>query len=364
MEPTTTSSFVDTVATTTDTTTIDANISDETISDEAKSLHELAITGSWKTILEKVSTARSLSLLRYPHEHLVYLAFNAVALSKLRRYSEALDDIESSLEDLNSSCYRYESYPHVYPNKCGSMIPFSLRWLHALLPSFLNRRSESVDRLYLLLNFVRSRIDEGFNREVWIRRESFVVSTIISQHSSQKEFVVCFDLINEMLRKDVDNLILLSKLGYVQLQFGDLDGAKSSFQRVEDVAKKNGDEGLSVEVLNLMGRNKALIFMVAKDYVSAIRQYDECIERDESDVVSINNKALCLMYLRDLSDSIKVLENSLERVPTVALNETLVVNLCSMYELAYVNHTDIKKTLSNWIARLAPDDFDPSCTRI
>ena len=70
------------------------------------------------------------------------------------------------------------------------------------------------------------------------------------------------------------------------------------------------------------------------------------------------------MYLMDLDDGIKVLENALESVPNAALNETLVVNLCNMYELAYVNHTDTKKTLSNWIARVAPDDFDSSCTRV
>lgn len=341
----------------------DAIFADEIISEETKSLHELAVRGSWRAVLEKVATARSFSHLRYPHEHLVYLAFNAIALSKLRRYAEALEDIESSLEDLDSLSYRYESYPNVYPNKTGSMIPFSVRWLHALLPSFLNRRSDSIDRLYVLLSFVRSRANGGFNLEIWRRRENFVLSTIVSQHSNQKEFGVCFDLIKEMLSKDADNLVLISKLGYVQLQFGDLEGAKSSFQRVEEILSKS-EKSMNVEFQNLIGRNKALIYMVAKDYVSAVRVYDECIERDESDVVAINNKALCLMYLRDLSDSIKVLENSLERVPTVALNETLVVNLCSMYELAYVNHTDIKKTLSSWISRLAPDDFDPSCTRI
>ncbi|XP_021751843.1 trafficking protein particle complex subunit 12-like [Chenopodium quinoa] len=341
----------------------DTKTSDNLITDEINSLHELALRGSWNTILEKVSAARSFSQLRYPHEHLVYLAFNAVALSKLRRYSDALDDIESSLENLDNSSYRYESYPNVYPNRTGSMIPFSLRWLQALLPSFLGRRPDSLDRLYLLLQFVRARIDEGCNGEVWRRRESFVLSTIISHHSNQKEFGVCFSLVKEMLKKDMGNLSLISKLGYVQLQFGDLEGAKLSFQKVEGLMKEK-EENLSVEVRNLVGRNKALIYMVGKDYVSAVREYDECIERDGSDVVAINNKALCLMYLRDLSDSIKVLENSLERVPTVALNETLIVNLCSMYELAYVNHTDIKKTLSNWIARLAPDDFDPSCTRI
>ncbi|KAF3528733.1 hypothetical protein DY000_02036235 [Brassica cretica] len=52
---------------------------------------------------------------------------------------------------------------------------------------------------------------------------------------------------------------------------------------------------------NLVGRNKALVHVVGKDYAAAVREYEECIERDSSDVVAVNNKALCLMYLRDLS---------------------------------------------------------------
>lgn len=326
------------------------------ISQEVASLQDLALRGSWRTIIDKVSRARSLSLLSYPHEHLVFLTFNAIALTKLRRFSEALNDIETSIDNLDNPSLRYESYPHLYPNRRGSMVPFSLRWLHALLPFFL-RSADSLDRLYLLLHFVRSQIGD-----VWRRREKLVMGTLVSLHSSQKEFGVCLSLIRDMLSRDVMEPSLLSKLGYVQLQFGDLEGAKSSFDRAEKVITEKSLS--SVENQNLVGRNKALIYMVAKDYVSAVREYDECIERDASDVVAINNKALCLMYLRDLSDSIKVLENSLERVPTVAINETLVVNLCSMYELAFVNHSDLKKTLSNWIARVAPDDFDPSCTRI
>lgn len=249
------------------------------------------------------------------------------------------------------------------------MVPFSLRWLHALLPSFL-RTPDALDRLYLLLNFVRSRIDDEIDDDssarvrvrVWKRREELVIGTIVSTHSNQKEFSVCLSLLRYLIKRDRDNPSLISKLGYVQLQYGDLEGARVSFNLVDKLITEKRES--SVEDLNLVGRNKALIYMVGKDYVSAIREYDNCIERDASDAVAINNKALCLMYLRDLTDSIKVLENSLERVPTAALNETLIVNLCSMYELAFVNHFDLKKTLSNWIARIAPDDFDASCTRI
>ena len=102
---------------------------------------------------------------------------------------------------------------------------------------------------------------------------------------------------------------------------------------------------MGVEMKNLVNRNKALMFIVWKDYVSAVREYQECIDRDATDVVAINNKGLCLMYLRDLADGIKVLEKALESVPTAALNETFVVNLYSMYELAYDNQRILRRRL-------------------
>ncbi|KAK7305980.1 hypothetical protein VNO77_43894 [Canavalia gladiata] len=334
---------------------------------DMSSLQDLANRGAWRSIIDKVSRARALSLLQKPHDHLTYLAFNALAFTKLRRFNEASAELDS-LEDLDSSHYRYETYPKIYPNRVGSMVPFSLRWLHALIPIKLGQRQQGMDRFYHLLDFVREKIKDkeennlSVSLGMWRKREVFVVNCIIGHHLSQKEFGVCLSLMNDLLSRDSSDLLLISQLGYVQLQIGDLEGAKVSFSKVEGEGKNNGSLS-EVEFKNLVNRNKALVYLVGKDYVSAVREYEECIERDHSDIVAVNNKALCLMYLRDLSDSIKVLENALERVPTVALNETLVVNLCSMYELAYVNHSDIKRTLSSWIARVAPDDFDASCTR-
>ncbi|XP_062098711.1 uncharacterized protein LOC133804574 [Humulus lupulus] len=343
------------------------------LSHELASLQDLALRGSWRSVLDKVGRARTLSLLQKPHDHLTYLSFNVLALMKLRRFSEASTELDT-VEDLDGSQYRYETYPNVYPNRSGSMVPFSLRWLHAIVPAKLGRRQDGLDRLYVLLDFVRTKVSEKENAEglnvsvrAWKKREFFVTNSIIGLHLSSKEFSVCLRLIKDLLKRDGSDPILFSKLGYIQMQIGDLEGAKNMFNQVEGLMKESEKSNGSlseIQFKSLVNRNKALVYLVGKDYVSAVREYDECIERDHSDVVAVNNKALCLMYLRDLSDSIKVLENALERVPTVALNETLVVNLCSMYELAYVNHSDIKRTLSNWIARVAPDDFDSSCTRI
>ncbi|KAL7607629.1 uncharacterized protein LOC111908995 [Lactuca sativa] len=334
---------------------------------ELSSLQDLACRGSWKTILDKVARARTQSLLSKPHEHLIYLSYNTIALTKLRRFSDAVTELDSLENGIDNVIYTYENYPHHYPNRYGSMAPFSLRWLYAELPSRVGNRQETLDRFYILLHFVREKTkttkdSSGKSDDIWKKREGLVINSIISHHLSHKEFVVCLDLIKDLIKRDSNSTaraVLISKLGYIQMQLGDLEGAKGSFGIVEGISTEE-----TVEMKNLVNRNKALMFMVGKDYVSAVREYQECIDRDDSDVVAINNKALCLMYLRDLSDSIKVLESALERVPTAALNETFVVNLCSMYELAYVNHTDIKKTLSNWIARVAPDDFDSSSTRV
>lgn len=325
------------------------------------SLLDLAARGQWRSVTDKISLARTTSLLSKPHDHLVYLAFNALALHKLRRFSDASVEIESlspatdSPDDpFHHPRFQYQSYPEIYPTLRGSMLPFSVRLLYADLPQRIGNRPESLDRLYSLLSFTRSRSGSG---DAWPRRVSFVLASLACNHFIHREFDVSLSLIRELLAANPSDPVLLSRLGYIQLQIGDIEGAKDSFALVERM-KLSGSE-----FENLVGRNRALGFVVAKDYVAAVREYEECIERDASDVVAVNNKALCLMYSRDLSDSIKQLEGTLERVPTAALNETLVVNLCSMYELAYVQHGDVKKGLSSWIARVAPDDFDSSCTR-
>lgn len=316
-------------------------------------LLSLSSRGQWTHLLAHISQSRSRSLLSQPpHHHLVYLSFNALALHKLRRYSDASLEIQT-LIPFDSPKYLYQTYPDLYPGRAGSMLPFSVRYLHADLPQRLGSRNETLDRLYSLLDFVRHKKSTSTTNICWKQREAFLLSAICSNHFAHKEFDVCFSIVSEILKSDPADPLLVSKLGYMQLQIGDLDGARASFARV-------AAPGLE----NLAGKNRALEFMVEKDYVSAAREYDECIGRDPGDVVALNNKALCLMYLRDLSDSIKLLEGALESVPTAAVNETVVVNLCSMYELAYVNHGEVKKRLSSWIAKVAPEDFDSSCTRI
>ncbi|KAL6518537.1 hypothetical protein OROGR_019039 [Orobanche gracilis] len=239
---------------------------------ELFTLQDLACRGAWRTILDKVARSRSLSLLSKPHEQLIYLTFNLLALVKLRRYSDAQQELHTLDGDLDSNQYLFESYPDLYPNhKPGSMIPFALRWLHAHLPLTLGDRQLSIDRLYSLLHFIRKKklppnrvsISE-VSLSLWKKRVTFVVNTIIGYHLSQKEFKVCLALLKSEISKNEDPL-MMSQLGYVQMQYGDLDGAKSNFEVVEKMVMETASEDLRFK--NLVSRNKALMLRICREGV-------------------------------------------------------------------------------------------------
>ena len=52
----------------------------------------------------------------------------------------------------------FEYYPHLYPDKSGSMVPFALRMLWAENAAFLGKYNESLDRLKFLLTSVQKLI--------------------------------------------------------------------------------------------------------------------------------------------------------------------------------------------------------------
>ncbi|KAJ3675202.1 hypothetical protein LUZ60_004244 [Juncus effusus] len=331
--------------------------SPDDISPSLSSLLSLTQRGQWRLLLTSLPSPTPLSAPFHspaPHLHLLHCTLSALSLFKLRRYPD-LSNLLSTLSPLDSPQYLFQSYPSLYPSLAGSFLPFTLRVLYALLPHRLGDRPQTLDRLYNLLALCRA--------HGWTRRERYVQSLLVAHHYSFKEYDVATSLIREMLEKNPNDPAVLTRLGYLQLQIGDLTGAKSTFQRFESVINDSGSQ-IDPSKENLITRNKALGFIISKEYTSAVREYETCIERDDADVAAVNNKAVCLMYSRDLSDAVKGLESALERIPTVAIDETLVVNLCSMYELAFVNHTEVKKSLAGWIAQVAPDDFDPSCTRM
>ncbi|KAH7287788.1 hypothetical protein KP509_32G074400 [Ceratopteris richardii] len=197
-------------------------------------------------------------------------------------------------------------------------------------------------------------------------RKEFAINCILSHHINQRDFVVALKWFKELFKIHPSDPWLFSKLGYMQMQMGDFKGAKNTFSEVECIiTKADVSNALQSSALKgLIRRNKGLEHVVLKQYSEAIKEFDAALLMNPVDIISANNKALCYMYNRDLMGSTKVLESILDKAPLIALNETLVLNLCSMYELAFVHNHQTKKNLSEWIQQIAPGDFDFSCTRL
>lgn len=376
-------------------------------SSELPSLRKLARQGAWRALVDKVKGAKAQGSLTTPVEELNYATYHLLALMKLRSYGAAADEL-AAVGDLNSKQYRYEEYPSVYPDKSGSMVPFALRWMHAELPHRNGQTAATIERLYALLEFCNSRIEslqvndsslplepivtnedvdtaagveevgttveeEDFGEFVasdttvpgkllltWLRRKEVIVFALVGHHLFQKQYIVALQWMNQLLARSPTDTDLLSKVGYVQLQLGDLGGAHQTFSKVDTLLSGTIDEKL----LNMAGRNRGLLHFAEKQYTKAFDEFTAVLSRSPYDMVSANNKALCLMYQRELLGATSVLEDSLQSSPRSTLNETMVLNLCSMYELASMNSLESKRNLSAWLVTHAPDDFDPSCTRL
>ncbi|GAQ88369.1 hypothetical protein KFL_004220080 [Klebsormidium nitens] len=191
----------------------------------------------------------------------------------------------------------------------------------------------------------------------WRRRQEVVLLSILNLHLQQRDFAAALSWLHALLRQRGKDPHVWAMLGCVQLQMGDLEAARATFTRSEQLM---GDAAQSSLLLH---RNRGLLHFALKNYSAALEEWDLILVAQPWNAVAANNKALCLMYSRDLVGAIAVLERTLREHPLQALNETLVLNLASMYELASSNAAELKRTLSAWISKIAPDDFDILCTR-
>lgn len=65
----------------------------------------------------------------------------------------------------------------------------------------------------------------------------------------------------------------------------------------------------------------------------ACREFQCALEVDPDHVVAANNQAICLLHMCQLSKAIELLEDVIRRNPATNLDEVLVYNLCTLYDL-------------------------------
>uniref|UniRef100_A0ABI7VQ66 Trafficking protein particle complex 12 n=1 Tax=Felis catus TaxID=9685 RepID=A0ABI7VQ66_FELCA len=274
----------------------------------------------------------------------------------------------------------YEYYPQVYPGRRGSMVPFSMRILHAELQQYLGNPQESLDRLHrvkavcskILTNLEQGLAEDGSvnsitpeNRRasvrLWRSRLGRVMCSMANCLLLMKDYVLAVDAYRSVIQYYPEQEPqLLSGIGRIFLQIGDIKTAEKYFQDVEKVTQKlDGPQG---KIMVLM--NRAFLHLGQNNFAEAHRFFTEILRIEPTNAVANNNAAVCLLYLGRLKDSLRQLEAMVQQDPTHYLHESVLFNLTTMYELESSRSAQKKQALLEAVASKEGDSFNTQCLKL
>uniref|UniRef100_A0A3Q2P253 Trafficking protein particle complex subunit 12 n=1 Tax=Fundulus heteroclitus TaxID=8078 RepID=A0A3Q2P253_FUNHE len=301
-------------------------------------------------------------------------------LTKLNLFQNAELEFEP-FGNLDQPDLYYEYYPTVYPGRRGSMVPFSMRLLHAELPQYLAKPQEALDRLHnlrtvcltILENLEKGLAEDGSmitlaqeNRQaslkLWRSRLSRVMYSMANCLLLMKDYVLAVETYHSIIQYEPQQRVqLLSGIGRIFLQIGDVKTAERYFQDVENAYQTKGSN-LSHATCVLM--NRAFVYLSQNNYAEAHTSFLEVLKIDPKNPVANNNAAVCLLYLGRLKESLGQLEGLVQQDPALYLHESVLFNLTTMYELESSRSTQKKQALLDAVACREGDSFNTQCLKL
>lgn len=229
-------------------------------------------------------------------------------------------------------------------------MPFAFRLLIARLPSYFGSYRCSLDRLtdlLLVCTQIKDHFDDEANKAAkvfWAMRQQSVLCALINCALQTKDFSLA-DCLMERLTKspelDADtSRQLYSTWGRIFLQCGDVFGAERKFSEARRirVAGHSNDSDMRDFI------DKGLIAVAQNDFKEAYAFFQKALAIQPVNALVLNNIAVCLLYLGRQKDAIAIFEQAIQANEPNAVSESLVLNLCTLYELESSN--DVSKKLS------------------
>ncbi|ETE73740.1 Trafficking protein particle complex subunit 12, partial [Ophiophagus hannah] len=238
-------------------------------------------------------------------------------LVKLSLYQNAEMEFEP-FGNLDQPDLYYEYYPHVYPGRKASV-------------------------------------------QLWRSRLGRVMYSTANCLLMMKDYVLAVETYHTVMKYYREQEPqLLSGIGRIFLQIGDIKMAEKYFQDVEKVAQKL--DGLKNQIMVLM--NRAFLHLGQNNFAEAHKYFTEILKIDPSNSVANNNAAVCLLYLGKLKDSLRQLEGMVQQDPKHYLHESVLFNLTTMYELESSRSMQKKQALLEAVAVKEGDSFNTQCLKL
>ncbi|XP_078681131.1 uncharacterized protein LOC144916034 isoform X2 [Branchiostoma floridae x Branchiostoma belcheri] len=362
------------------------SLSVDSVSHNEQGLKHLIVTGNLRAAVDMTSRLLAQSgqgmgmagqLSRHT-PHSLQLWFTRIALLvRLRMFSTAEAELEA-FSGLDQPDLYYEFYPDTYKGRRGTMVPFHFRVLHAELPQYLGKPHEALDRLYHLLgtcNQIVTNLEKGVaedgsmlvlspeNRtassELWKSREVRVQFSITNCAVVLKDFNLAYETMDTILSREVgDTPQILSAMGRIKLQLGDVKGAQQCFEKAEPLLEGEAD-GEAVKITN-----KAFLALGQGSFAESCQLFEQVYKLQPDNGVAINNTAVCQLYLGNLKEALKMLESVVQEDPNRFLQEGLLFNLCTMYELESSRALAKKHTMLDLVGKHKGDGFNAQSLKI
>lgn len=181
------------------------------------------------------------------------------------------------------------------PSTNQSLVPFELRILWGTLPSLLKYPSITLERITMLAVYCKKMQKKDLEQlDLWKHREVQTYLVLATQWIGMKDYTAAASTMELILTKVPDDIDILSSLGRLYLQMGDMVSASRMFDRMEE---KYGDNDTTEVALKT---NKAFVFMAQGDWKSARDILQQVYELNKDNLLVMNNLAVCEVYLGNL----------------------------------------------------------------
>ncbi|KAI8052132.1 hypothetical protein BDF22DRAFT_690144 [Syncephalis plumigaleata] len=292
-----------------------------------------------------------------------------LALCKLRLYQLAQTELDG-LGELDRAELYYDSHPGLFPDQSGSMVPFELRVLHAQLPACLGDIQYSIDRIYALIVYCKrmanvmsesSKQEDRDMTEVWQAREAPLLLIVCRYLMQLSDFAAATSLMRHISSINAQDCRLLSIIGRLHLQMGNLLDAERMFDRVDAINQKAEDD----QYQEMSQMNSAYMAAAIGDWALARSTFSQILEKNPQHETALNNLAVCQLYNRQLSEAKTTLQALIADEPrSSGCSPPVVFNLCALYELRSEASYERKRRLLCEVAQLAGDDMPAGCFKL
>ncbi|RCI01686.1 Trafficking protein particle complex subunit 12, partial [Rhizopus stolonifer] len=203
-----------------------------------------------------------------------------------------------------------------------SIVPFELRMLFATLPSHLKYPALALERITLLVVYCK-KMQRQSDDSVWKQREIQTYLVLATHWIHIKDYSSAANTMELILTKAPDQVDVLSGLGRLYLQMGDMESANRMFDRMESLY------GEQDHVKEALETNRALAYMAQGEWSQA----RDILQKNKDNLMAMNNLGVCEVYLGHLAKAIDTLETLTANNPTSAGTcETAITNMYSSHE--------------------------------